>query len=212
MTKTRKVRADSRLEAVLFDVGGVLVELGGLEVFRTWAGVGLSDDEIWRRWLASPAVRSFERGEIAAEAFACDVVAEMGLAVAHDHFLEAFIAWPRRLLPGVEALLSRLQPELHRATLSNTNGLHWPRVMEEMGLAAHFEHHFPSHRTGRIKPDAEAFLHAVQALGCRPDAVLFLDDARPNVEAARAAGLKAEQTVGVAAAAQALEAYGLLDT
>ena len=212
MAPTRNNRAETVVEAVLFDVGGVLVELGGLEVFRSWAGGGISDDEIWRRWLASPAVRSFERGEIAAEAFAYDVVAEMDLAVAHEHFLEAFAAWPRRLLPGVEALLGRLRPELRRATLSNTNGLHWPRVMGEMGLAAHFEHHFPSHRTGRIKPDAEAFLHAVQALDCRPGAVLFLDDARPNVEAALAAGLRAEQTVGVAAAARALEAYGLLET
>lgn len=200
----------AEIDVVLFDVGGVLVELGGLDVFRGWTDGRMTDDEIWGLWLASPAVRAFERGEIEAEAFGRAVVAEMALPIAEAHFLETFSAWPRGLLPGASALVERLRPELRRATLSNTNDLHWPRVLGEMGLGALFGHHFPSHETGKIKPDAEAFHQVAEGLEIAPERILFLDDVRHNVEAARDAGLRAEQAVGVEAAERVLVAADLL--
>jgi len=36
-----------------------------------------------------------------------------------------------------------------KATLFNTNELHWPKLMHEMGLANVIEHHFASHLIGR---------------------------------------------------------------
>jgi HAD superfamily hydrolase (TIGR01509 family) len=192
-------------------VGGVLVELGGLEVFRAWRGSHIDDAAVWRLWLHSPAVRAFERGEIEPEAFAALVIAEMDLPVSEAEFLETFMGWPRGPLPGVAELIDRLRPGIRRATLSNTNSLHWPRVIGEMGLGALFEHHFPSHETGRIKPDAEAFQHVAEALGLAPERILFLDDVTHNVEAAAAVGLRARQAVGVGAAERILVEHGLLD-
>ena len=203
-------RVNREIEAVLFDIGGVLVELGGLDTFRTWRGGGLSDHEIWRQWLASPAVRAFERGRIEAAEFARQVVEEMSLPVSEQAFLSAFSAWPRSAVPGITELLARLAPGLRRATLSNTNSLHWPRITGEMGIGSLFEHHFPSHETGRIKPDAEAFLHVAETLALKPGRILFFDDVAHNVEAARTAGLQAEQTVSLAEAEQALVEHGLL--
>ena len=210
MSQASESVAPTEVQAVLFDVGGVLVELGGLEVFRGWSGSAMSDDEIWKLWLGSPAVRAFERGQIEAAAFARELVDELNLPVSRAHFLDAFTAWPKGLLPGVEDLLGRLRSGLERATLSNTNALHWPRTMEEMGLGPLFDWHFPSHETGRIKPDADAFHHVADALGLAPAEILFLDDTRINVAAARAAGFQAEQALGVEAAEQVLDARGLL--
>ena len=210
MSQPSESATATEVQAVLFDVGGVLVELGGLEVFRGWSDSTLSDDEIWKLWLGSPAVRAFELGQIEAAAFARDLVEELNLPVGHDHFLDAFTAWPKGLLPGVEDLLGRLRSGLKRATLSNTNALHWPRTMEEMGLGPLFDWHFPSHETGRIKPDAEAFHQVAEALGLAPAEIFFLDDTRINVAAARAAGFQAEQALGVEAAERVLSARGLL--
>jgi len=210
MSRISENGASTAIQAVIFDVGGVLVELGGLEIFRGWSGGAMSDDEIWHLWLGSPAVRAFERGQIEAEAFARELVEELQLPISREHFLSAFAAWPKGLLPGAEDLLDRLRSGLERATLSNTNALHWPRALDEMGLGRLFDRHFPSHETGRIKPDAEAFHHVADALGLAPSAILFLDDTRINVAAARDAGLQAEQALGVAAAERALAAHGLL--
>ncbi|GAA3091510.1 HAD-IA family hydrolase [Streptomyces roseofulvus] len=48
-----------------------------------------------------------------------------------------------------------------------------------------------SHEIGVEKPDPRAFGAACAALDVRPEACLFIDDAAPNVEAARAFGMQA---------------------
>jgi len=45
--------APNDIRVLLFDVGGVLVQLGGVEAMLEWLGHGISVDELWRRWLQS---------------------------------------------------------------------------------------------------------------------------------------------------------------
>jgi glucose-1-phosphatase len=68
-----------------------------------------------------------------------------------------------------------------------------------------------SHITGRIKPDAEAFEHVVESLGCLPDQVLFLDDNILNVHAAQNIGMHAIRVRGAAEAQQMLTDLGIID-
>src|SRR5258705_485298 len=93
-------------------------------------------------------------------------------------------------------MLARIPRSYRRAILSNSNALHWPRVLGEMRLGAAFDSHFVSHLTGRIKPDSDAFEHVVDSLGCLPAQVLFLDDNALNVEAAQRFGMHAIRVCG----------------
>ena len=52
------------LDVILFDAGGVLVELTGVETMRALLQHRVTVDELWKLWLSSPAVRDFERGRI----------------------------------------------------------------------------------------------------------------------------------------------------
>jgi putative hydrolase of the HAD superfamily len=97
-----------------------------------------------------------------------------------------------------------------RAALSNSNSLHWSRVMNEMQLGPAFDHHFSSHLIGKIKPDAEAFHHVLDSLGCNAHEVLFLDDNLLNVDAARALGMHAVVVRGATEARLALEQAGVI--
>ena len=205
---TRTSSADIRV--LLFDVGGVLVELGGVEVILEWLGNRISADELWQRWLQSQAVRRFETGQIDAPQFAAGVIAEFGLAVDPQQFLDSFVGWPTGLYPGTLEMLARIPPRYQRALLSNSNALHWPRVLGEMGLGAVFDNHFVSHLTGRIKPDPEAFEHVLESLGCRPAQVVFFDDNALNIEAARQLGMHAVRVRGLGEATQALIEIGVL--
>jgi putative hydrolase of the HAD superfamily len=184
------------IRCVLFDVGGVLVELAGVSTMLEWMNHRTNADGLWRAWLASPAVRDFERGRIDTTSFAERVVDEFALAVDVDEFLRGFAAWPRGPLPGAHALLDALHPSLIRATLSNSNAAHWPRVMDEMSFARYFDHHFASHLIDRIKPDREAFEHVATTIAVPAQAILFVDDNAINVEAARAFGMRAHRCVG----------------
>jgi putative hydrolase of the HAD superfamily len=203
--------ANPDIRVLLFDVGGVLVELGGVEVILAWLGNRITAEELWRRWLQSESVRGFETGQIDAKQFATGVIAEFGLAVEPQQFLESFIGWPTGLYPGTLEVLARIPRRYQRALLSNSNPLHWPRVLDEMRLGAAFDSHFVSHLTGRIKPDPEAFVHVLQSLGCHPAQVLFFDDNLLNIEAARTLGMHAVQVRGLLEAQQALIEMGILD-
>lgn len=103
--------------------------------------------------------------------------------------------WPSGLYPGVSDLMKRLNHKT-LACFSNSNELHWPRLMKEMGLEKMFDYHFASHEMGKLKPDKDAFVHVLSSLGCHPSSVLFFDDNELNVNSAREVGLIAYQVKG----------------
>jgi putative hydrolase of the HAD superfamily len=195
---------------VLFDVGGVLVELSGVATLLAWLDHRITAQELWHLWLHSPSVRRFETGRIDARQFADGVLAELRLDVDAGRFLESFAHWPSALYPGALEMIERIPPHYRRALLSNSNVLHWQRVLDEMGLGAVFEHRFASHLMGKIKPDAEAFEHVLDSLGCRASQVLFLDDNALNVQAARSLGMRAQQVRGVHEAQLSLQQAGII--
>jgi FMN phosphatase YigB (HAD superfamily) len=76
-------------DAILFDLGGVLIELAGVEQMLEWSPGIDTIDELWRRWLRSPAVRCYETGAATGEEFAADnrinveAAASLGLTARH---------------------------------------------------------------------------------------------------------------------------------
>jgi HAD superfamily hydrolase (TIGR01509 family) len=193
-------------KVIMFDLGGVLVENAGGAGLAAMLPHPLEPAELWRRWLASPAVRRFERGLIASDEFACDFVDEWRLGLEPAAFLEAFAAWPRGLYRGAEALLRELRGRHHLACLSNTNALHWQRLPQLQPL---LDTCFLSHQTGFVKPDRDAFEHALERLGAAPRDIYFFDDLLPNVSVARAMGINAFQVGSFAAIEPILRSEGL---
>jgi glucose-1-phosphatase len=202
------METDTRV--LLFDVGGVLVQLSGVETMLGWMGESATSDRMWRMWLQSTPVRDFETGRIGAEEFAAAVTAEFRLPVEPREFLASFTGWVTGLYPGTLEMLAQIPDSYQRALLSNSNTLHWTRVIDDLRLGPAFGHHFVSHLTGRIKPDADAFQHVVESLGCRPQHVLFLDDNILNVDAARQFGMQAVRVQGIEEARRALIEHGII--
>ncbi|MGY6501684.1 MAG: HAD-IA family hydrolase [Acidimicrobiales bacterium] len=194
-------------EVVLFDLGGVLVELGGSAMGELTAAVG---PDFWPRWLACRWVRAFERGRCSTEEFSRGVVDDWGLERTPEQFLAAVRTWPTGLEPGALDLVAEVRRSARVGCLSNTNEVHWSEQFASWGLAEAFDHAFASHLMGAVKPDPEAFDHVVSVLAVEPGMVLFLDDNAVNVAAARAAGLRSERVSGVAGARAALERWGVV--
>ena len=67
----------STITWVLFDLGGVLVEIGG--VVETIRRGGDSESDPWEAWLQSPAVFRWETGQTSNEEFARDFFYDMVL-------------------------------------------------------------------------------------------------------------------------------------
>ncbi|MCG8592077.1 MAG: HAD-IA family hydrolase, partial [Proteobacteria bacterium] len=163
-----------------------------------------------RRWLTCPWVRRYETGGCSTDEFAAGMIDAWELDQSPGEFLEAFRAWPRGLFPGAAELVESLRPHAQLALLSNTNALHWDGQRDADRVQALFETAFLSHELGLVKPDREIFEHVVAALDRPAERVLFLDDNQPNVDGARAVGLRAARVKGVAQARAALVAEGVL--
>jgi glucose-1-phosphatase len=174
-------------DIVLFDLGGVLVRLGGVHQMQELAGID-SEAEIWRRWLSCPWVRAFERGRCSPDEFAAGVIRDWGLDVTTDSFLERFRSWPEAVYDGALELVDEVAGRARVGCLSNTNELHWADQSSRWGFLDIFEAVFLSYRLDMVKPDREIFDHVATALEVPPGRILFLDDNVVNVEQARAVG------------------------
>jgi putative hydrolase of the HAD superfamily len=191
----------------LFDLGGVLIRVSGIPTMMEWTG--LPSEQFWERWLASPTVRRFEAGQLSAELFASQLVSEFDLPVDASDFLNQFTNWLAGPYPGAAELLKALTPHYRLASLSNTNALHWERMVNNMDLLEGFDFNFPSHQTGLLKPDKQAFNYVCEALDTKPEKILFLDDNQVNVDAAASFGIVSYRVQGVEGAQKILANLGM---
>lgn len=199
----------AQIEIVLFDIGGVLAPFAGLAVLQKLTG-SESELEVAARWLMSPWVRKFESGGCSDRDFAHGIVAEWELPFTPEEFLDQFTGWLHGPFDGAKQLVRDTAARVGVGCLSNTNSLQWRTLISHWPLTALFQHRFLSFELGCVKPDSEIYERVIARLPAEPTRVLFLDDNPLNVEGAHAAGLHAEQAVGVAEARTVLERYGLL--
>ena len=197
------------IELVLFDLGGVLIEVPGVEAMIELTGIG-SPEEVWRRWLSCRWVRQFESGACSETDFAAGLIEDWQLPISEGDFLESFGSWATKPFPGAEDLVAETAGAVPVGCLSNTNALHWEQQLGRWPMMELFGHTFLSFQTGFVKPDRQAFDHVVSAAGIEPDRILFLDDNLINVDAACQAGIRAVHTVGVESARMHLLDAGVL--
>jgi FMN phosphatase YigB (HAD superfamily) len=197
------------IDIVIFDIGGVLVDPGGVDPMKALAHIG-SDDELWTRWLSCPWVAAFESGRCSPEEFATGVVADWQLDISPNEFLASFCSWPGEPYTGAKELLADVQHEVPTGCLSNMNALQWDMHFSRFSMLHQFDFPFLSFELGLVKPDPEIFELVVAQLPALAPRVLFLDDNTINVDAASACGFTAVRTQGVEEARQVLVDAGVL--
>ncbi len=198
---------DTGITAVLFDMGGVLVELGSLPELL---GSGCDENRFWPRWLSSPAVRRFERGDCSPDEFAAGAVVDLELDISAEAFLANFARFPRGLYPGAAELVSELSVAVDIGVLSNTNQLHWETQPDADILQRIVTRPYLSYRLGEVKPDEALYRLVLDDLERPAGEVLLLDDNQINVDGARQVGMAAEVVNGPGQARCVLTRYGLL--
>jgi len=182
------------IQCIIFDLGGVLIELTGVPRMLEWLGWDTgtrSEKALWNRWLTSPTVRKFETGRSTSDEFARSMVSEFNLGIEPSQFLSEFEKWPKGWYPGAFEIIEILKKDYTLASLSNSNGLHWPRVVNEFKIEQLFHFNFPSHETGYLKPDPETYEHVVRTVGIDLEKFIFFDDNAMNIDSAGKFGMKA---------------------
>lgn len=196
-------------KAILFDLGGVLCELRGEAHMMKLLGGLQTREQMWRAWLASPAVRAHESGQLSEMEFAKQVVAEFDLDIAPEAYLIEFRDWLVGPFPGTLDLLSHTKERYQTALLSNIGRAHWSKV-EAMDVLPRVHHALPSFKLGAVKPDREYFQRALNVMNISPDEAIFFDDNQINCDGAVDFGIAAYCTRGVEETRGKLVELGLL--
>ncbi|MGD9245387.1 MAG: hypothetical protein PVH36_10675, partial [Desulfobacterales bacterium] len=109
-----------QIRVLLFDLGGVLVELNDISTLLQVNGDPIPMNTLGSDWLNSPAARAFEKGISSIEQFADKYIEEINLPIKRNDFLNAFTQLPKGLYPDAARLIQRCRERYFTACLSNT--------------------------------------------------------------------------------------------
>ena len=188
------------VDVVVFDLGGVLVEVDPPTAVAA-DDCYLPEMEIINNLCAEvPEVIGFETGNVSAEEFGEAVVAKFELPLTVADFLSRYKDLIRRAVPTMQELVRDISDRYSVCCLSNTNPLHWTKVGEITNYCEFFDQVFLSYELGLVKPDIRIFRRMLQELEVAPEKVMFFDDKAENVEAARQSGFCAMLVTSIAEA------------
>jgi HAD superfamily hydrolase (TIGR01509 family) len=199
-------------DALLFDLGRVVLDIDFSKVVACWAGhagcepAHLAGRFSWR----DEFYRQHEKGEISDAEFFAALRALLGVELSDAQFLEGWNEIFAGEMPGIAPLLQRAAQRLPLYAFSNTNAAHVEHFSETYaGVLGHFREIFLSSAIGLRKPDAAAYDHVVKAIGVPASRIVFFDDLAENIDGARAYGLTAVHVTSPDDVAHALAALGI---
>ena len=208
---TRPLLSPGSADALLFDLGRVVLDVDFNRTLACWAGhAGCEAAQLVSRFVPDETFHRHENGEISDAEFFASLRGSLGIDITDAEFLEGWNAIFAGEMPGIAPLLARAAQRLPLYAFSNTNGAHVEHFsVVHADVLGHFRELFLSSTIGMRKPDAAAYDHVVKAIGVPAPRIVFFDDLAENIEGARARGLNAVHVRSSDDVAAALDALGI---
>ncbi len=185
------------IKAIVFDMGGVLVDLDPKACIRAFLDI-LGYERI--KELIDPYHQKgiygeLEEGAISADEFRAAVLAESRPGCTPQDVDRCMDAMISGMEPYKADLLRELSKKYPLYLLSNNNAIAYDtfhQILRDLGLDPDtiFREEFCSFQMKLLKPDSEFFREAIRRIGLPPEEILFVDDSQTNIEAARSLGIQ----------------------
>lgn len=175
-----------RPEALIYDLGNVLVDIDFQRVFRFWAERGGSREaELAARFVMGPAYQDHERGRLSTALYWSALRSELELSLDDQDFAAGWAEIFCGSDPTLPELLEARSRSLRQCVLSNTNALHLEQARALFSrIFAPMEKVFASNELGMRKPEPAIYARVTEELRLEPQAILFCDDNPENLAAA----------------------------
>ena len=191
----------SSLKNIIFDLGGVLLELDVQKTFDAFGEMGLTKEIMMKRYdREENFFLQFEKGKISANEFRASIRKMIGNSVSDEKINYAWNEMLRGFRDDTIRLLSDLSGKYLLYLLSNTNEIHLPVYSEQfretsggIDLQNYFIKSYFSHEIKSRKPELESFGYVLKDASLEPTETLFIDDFEENCITAREIGLVAHQ-------------------
>ena len=186
------------INAIIFDLGGVLLDINYWLTIEAFNNLGCSDfKSIYNQQKQSQLFDDFETGKVSSETFRKSLQKQMQFSISNVEFDNA---WNKMLLQLPEKrieLLEKLNKKFSLFLLSNTNEIHikaFKKIISSSIGYERFENCFKkvyfSSQIGNRKPNASCFEMVLSENKLSAAKTLFIDDSIQHVEGAYKIGIK----------------------
>lgn len=181
------------VEALLFDLGGVIFEIDFRGALAVWsAHSGEREEVIGERFIFDAFYERHERGEIDASQYFQSLRSLLRIDLTDAQFAEGWNSIYGPELEIVEKLPGLLAGRIPMFAFTNSNPTHqaaWEqKYSRALGI---FDRIFVSSEMGVRKPEPRSYRSVSRELGIPLDRMIFFDDTLENVQGARAVGMPA---------------------
>ncbi|MDQ6793253.1 MAG: HAD family phosphatase [Chloroflexota bacterium] len=203
--------AASTATAVVFDLGGVLIDWDPRYMYRSLFD---GDDEAMEEFLSEITTQEWNGHQDAGRSWSEAIEV---LAAQHPERRELIAAfwerWPEMLggaLDDTVAILAELRAAGVRVyALSNWSAETFPRARPRFPFLDWFDGIVISGEVRLVKPDPRIFRHLLETHGLEAERTVFVDDSETNIKAAAELGMIAIHFEGAGALRRELRTLGL---
>lgn len=197
------------IKAIIFDLGGVLIDLDMHQCFENIKALGVDIDALSKNQqnesndmgaticegvTASGIMHLYQVGKVSSDQFLGTI---LKLSKPGTDYQQVVDAWNSCLLtiPDYKLdFIKQLRAEGYATyLLSNTNDAHWKYIEENSfpeSLDTYFDHCFLSQEMGMAKPNADIYQSVLSQIPFSAGECLFIDDSKVNCESAEKEGIK----------------------
>lgn len=188
---------NNSFDTLVFDLGGVLINLNKQACVDAFRALGFDDVEKYLGEYEQQGIfGQLEAGDISPAKFRDGVRSAMGKSVSDEEIDRAFNAFLLDLPLYKLEMLRQLKSNYRILMLSNTNAIMFDYICDtafrQEGLTVHdyFDEIYVSHEMGCTKPHACIFEQLIAKSGITPSRTLYVEDSAANLAAATPFGFQ----------------------
>lgn len=183
----------ARIEAVIFDLGRVIVDIDfSRSLFQRFRDFEQPTQDIVRQLMEDDLIHRYNTGQIQPPQFYEAAKRKFDLEIDYEEFKDLWcdIFSP---MPGMEELIRDLEGKVNLGVFSNTDPLHWQHICDTHPILELFTRPTLSFEIGLQKPALESYRIAATNVDTPVENCFYIDDLQDNVEAAQQAGMQGLQ-------------------
>jgi putative hydrolase of the HAD superfamily len=177
------------IKAVLFDLGGVVVDFSNEKHYAYLSRISGKPVHKIRKMIEDKELVMLEKDTTDIRSFERYVAKKLEIQVKRVEWYEVYKRSARINL-DVEGLLERLHNEYITGFISNIDKTRYVYTRKILNLDA-FDYRFASCFIGYRKPDPRIYRFALKKISIKPEEAVFIDNMLENVVSARKIGIKA---------------------
>ncbi|MCL3849679.1 MULTISPECIES: HAD family phosphatase [Parabacteroides] len=191
----------TKIKNIVFDLGGVLIDLSHDQAVRRFEEIGVVDAaQLLDPYEQKGIFLEVENGMITADEYCQKLREHTGKDLSYEEIKHAWLGFIVDVPQYKLDHLLKLREHYNVYLLSNTNPIiqeGWARTDQFSAagrpIGDYFDKMYTSYEVGVTKPDRKIFDYMIADSGLIPSETLFVDDAKSNVEVGRSLGFQTYQ-------------------